>query len=143
MSSLNSSTSAFVIQNDQQAINAAYQVADFALVERNIRDQQRILPVDVIQELSLKGLGGIRIAKKYGGAQVSNKTLAHVFRILSKADASVGQIPQNQFGLLNAIEHIANEQQKQFIYTEILNGKRLSNGGQNAILKIPALLKHV
>lgn len=129
MSSLNSSTSAFVIQNDQQAINAAYQVADFALVERNIRDQQRILPVDVIQELSLKGLGGIRIAKKYGGAQVSNKTLAHVFRILSKADASVGQIPQNQFGLLNAIEHIANEQQKQFIYTEILNGKRLSNGG--------------
>ncbi|KEC86056.1 MULTISPECIES: SfnB family sulfur acquisition oxidoreductase [Acinetobacter] len=129
MSSLNSSTSAFVIQNDQQAINAAYQVADFALVERNIRDQQRILPVDVIQELSLKGLGGIRIAKKYGGAQVLNKTLAHVFRILSKADASVGQIPQNQFGLLNAIEHIANEQQKQFIYTEILNGKRLSNGG--------------
>ncbi|WP_224965395.1 SfnB family sulfur acquisition oxidoreductase [Acinetobacter guillouiae] len=129
MSSLNSSTSAFVIQNDQQAINAAYQVADFALVERNIRDQQRILPVDVIQELSLKGLGGIRIAKKYGGAQVSNKTLAHVFRILSKADASVGQIPQNQFGLLNAIEHIANEQQKQFIYTEILTGKRLSNGG--------------
>ena len=129
MSSLNSSTSATVIQNDQQAINAAYQVADFALVERNIRDQQRILPVDVIHELSLKGLGGIRIAKKYGGAQVSNKTLAHVFRILSKADASVGQIPQNQFGLLNAIENIASETQKQFIYAEILKGKRLSNGG--------------
>lgn len=129
MSSLNSSTSAYVIQNDQQAINAAYQVADFALVERNIRDQQRILPIDVIQEFSRKGLGAIRIAEKYGGAEVSNKTLAHVFRILSKADASVGQIPQNQFGLLNAIENIANEQQKQFIYTEILNGKRLSNGG--------------
>lgn len=129
MSSLNSSTSATVIQNDQQAINAAYQVADFALVERNIRDQQRILPVDVIHELSLKGLGGIRIAKKYGGAQVSNKTLAHVFRILSKADASVGQIPQNQFGLLNAIENIASESQKQFIYAEILKGKCLSNGG--------------
>jgi SfnB family sulfur acquisition oxidoreductase len=129
MSSLNSSTSATVIQNDQQAINAAYQVADFALVERNIRDQQRILPVDVIQQFSLKGLGAIRIAKKYGGAQVSNKTLTHVFRILSKADASVGQIPQNQFGLLNAIENIASESQKQFIYAEILKGKRLSNGG--------------
>lgn len=129
MSSLNSSTSATVIQNDQQAINAAYQVADFALVERNIRDQQRILPVDVIQQFSLKGLGAIRIAKKYGGAQVSNKTLAHVFRILSKADASVGQIPQNQFGLLNAIENIASESQKKFIYAEILKGKRLSNGG--------------
>ena len=129
MSSFKSSTQTFVIENDRQAINAAYQVADFALVERNLRDQQRILPVEVIQQFSLKGLGGIRIAKKYGGAQVSNKTLAHVFRILSKADASVGQIPQNQFGLLNAIDLIANEQQKQFIYTEILNGKRLSNGG--------------
>ncbi len=129
MSSLNSSTSVFVIENDQQAINAAYQVADFALVERNIRDQQRLLPVDVIDDFSRKGLGGIRIPKKYGGAGVSNKTLAQVFRILSKADASVGQIPQNQFGLLNAIETIANEQQKQFIYGEILKGKRLANGG--------------
>lgn len=129
MSSLNSSTSAYVIQNDQQAINAAYQVADFALVERNIRDQQRILPVDVIQEFSRKGLGAIRIAKKYGGAEVSNKTLAQVFRILSKADSSVGQIPQNQFGLLNAIENIANEQQKQFIYTEILNGEKFYSTG--------------
>ena len=129
MSSLNTSQQAFVIENDQQALNAAYQVADFALIERNQRDQRRILPHDVIEQLSLKGLGGIRIAKKYGGAAVSNLTLVHVFRILSKADASVGQIPQNQFGLLNAIESIANEKQKQFIYSEILKGKRLANGG--------------
>ena len=129
MSTLNSTANIFIIENDQQAINAAYQVADFALAERNIRDQQRILPVDVIDDFSHKGLGGIRIAKKYGGAEVSNKTLVQVFRILSKADASVGQIPQNQFGLLNAIDQIANEQQKQFIYGEILRGKRLANGG--------------
>ena len=129
MSSFLSSSQAFVIHNDQEALNAAYQVADFALVERNLRDQQKILPVDVIEKFSLKGLSGIRIAKKYGGAQVSNKTLAHVFRILAKADASVGQIPQNQFGLLNAIDHIASETQKQFIYSEILKGKRLANGG--------------
>ena len=135
MSNLNTSTTAQVIENDQQAMNAAYQVADFALVERNIRDQQRILPVDVIQQLSQKGLNGIRIAKQYGGAQVSVKTLVHIFRILTKADASVGQIPQNQFGLLNAIDHIANEQQKQFIYSEILKGKRLANGGPERTTK--------
>lgn len=135
MSILNSSTTAHIIKDDQQAINAAYQVADLALVERNVRDQQRILPVDVINDFSLKGLSGIRIAKKYGGAQVSNKTLVHIFRILSKADASVGQIPQNQFGLLNAIDHIATETQKQFIYTEILKGKRLANGGPERTTK--------
>ncbi len=118
-----------LILNDQQAINAAYQVADFALEERNKRDQNRILPTEQINQFSQKGLGGIRIPKQYGGAFVSNKTLAHVFRILSKADANVGQIPQNQFGLLNFINITGSDAQKQFIYSEILAGKRIANGG--------------
>ncbi|MBC9228172.1 SfnB family sulfur acquisition oxidoreductase [bacterium SPL81] len=118
-----------LILNDQQAINAAYQVADFALEERNKRDQNRILPTEQINQFSQKGLGGIRIPKQYGGAFVSNKTLAHVFRILSKADANVGQIPQNQFGVLNFINITGSDAQKQFIYTEILSGKRIANGG--------------
>ncbi|WPO68682.1 SfnB family sulfur acquisition oxidoreductase [Acinetobacter haemolyticus] len=118
-----------LILNDQQAINAAYQVADFALEERNKRDQNRILPTEQINQFSQKGLGGIRIPKQYGGAFVSNKSLAHVFRILSKADANVGQIPQNQFGLLNFINITGSETQKQFIYAEILTGKRIANGG--------------
>ena len=66
--------------------------------------------------------------QKYGGAFVSNKTLAQVFRILSKGDANVGQI-QNQISLLNLIEIMGTEQQKQFIFSEILAGKRLANGG--------------
>ncbi|MFW2161033.1 SfnB family sulfur acquisition oxidoreductase [Acinetobacter beijerinckii] len=118
-----------LISNDQQAINAAYQVADFALEERNKRDQNLILPTEQINQFSQKGLGGIRIPKQYGGAFVSNKTLAHVFRILSKADANVGQIPQNQFGLLNFINITGSDAQKQFIYAEILAGKRIANGG--------------
>ncbi|MCH7330261.1 SfnB family sulfur acquisition oxidoreductase [Acinetobacter modestus] len=118
-----------LISNDQQAINAAYQVADFALEERNKRDQNRILPIEQINQFSQKGLGGIRIPKQYGGAFVSNRTLAHVFRILTKADANVGQIPQNQFGLLNFINITGSDAQKQFIYTEILAGKRIANGG--------------
>lgn len=118
-----------LISNDQQAINAAYQVADFALEERNIRDQNRILPTEQIIQFSQKGLGGIRVPQQYGGAFVSNKTLTHVFRILSKADANVGQIPQNQFGLLNFINITGSDAQKQFIYTEVLAGKRIANGG--------------
>ena len=118
-----------LISNDQQAINAAYQVADFALEERNIRDQNRILPTEQIIQFSQKGLGGIRVPQQYGGAFVSNKTLAHVFRILSKADANVGQIPQNQFELLNFINITGSDAQKQFIYNEILAGKRIANGG--------------
>ena len=118
-----------VIENDLEAIHAAYHVADFALEGRNERDQQRLLPFAEIDLFSQKGLGGIRIPKQFGGAFVSNKTLAHVFRILNKADSSVGQIPQNQIALLNMIQIMGTEQQKKFIYQEILQGKRLANGG--------------
>jgi len=118
-----------VIENDLEAIHAAYHVADFALEGRNDRDQQRLLPFAEIDLFSQKGLGGIRIPKQFGGAFVSNKTLAHVFRILNKADSNVGQIPQNQIALLNMIQIMGTDQQKQFIYQEILQGKRLANGG--------------
>lgn len=118
-----------VIQNDQDAINAAYHVADFALEGRDQRDQNRELPFAEVELFSQKGLGGIRIPQAFGGAFVSNKTLAQVFRIINKADPSVGQIPQNQIALLNMIDILGNEQQKQFIFNEILNGKRLANGG--------------
>ena len=128
MSTLNQ-TNIHIIQNDQEAINAAYQVADFALEQRDLRDQQRILPTDVIQKLTQKGLIGIRIPKQYGGAFVSNKTLSHVFRILAKADANVGQIPQNQFGVLNLIELLGTEQQKSWVYQQILAGRFLANAG--------------
>lgn len=118
-----------IIDNDIEAINAAYHVADFALEERNLRDQERILPKDVIRRLVNKGLTAIRIPKKYGGAEVSNRTLSQVIRILAKADANVGQIPQNQFGILNTILLIGSEEQKAFVFNEILAGKFLANGG--------------
>lgn len=118
-----------IIENDQDAINAAYQVADFALEGRNARDQNRALPFAEVEQFSQKGLGGLRIPKQYGGAYVSNKTLARVFRILNKADSSVGQIPQNQISLLYLIDLMGTEAQKQFIFQEILAGKRLANGG--------------
>lgn len=123
------SDSVHVVKNDQDAINAAYQVADFALEGRNERDQKRQLPFAEIDLFSQKGLGGIRIPKNFGGAFVSNKTLVHVFRIINKADSSVGQIPQNQIALLNMINIMGTEQQKTFIFNEILQGKRLANGG--------------
>ena len=117
------------IYSDQEAIAAAYQVADLALAGRNLRDQQRLLPFDEIEAFSQRGLGGMRIGKAYGGARISHKTLAHVFRILNKADSSLGQIPQNQISLLYLIELMGTEQQKQFVFGQILQGKRLANGG--------------
>ncbi|OAL82805.1 SfnB family sulfur acquisition oxidoreductase [Acinetobacter sp. SFA] len=118
-----------VIEHDHEAIHAAYHVADFALSGRNQRDQNRELPYAEVDLFSQKGLGGIRIPREFGGAFVSNKTLAQVFRIINKADSSLGQIPQNQIALLNMINIMGTQQQKTFVFNEILHGKRLANGG--------------
>lgn len=118
-----------VIEHDHEAIHSAYHVADFALSGRNKRDQNRELPFAEVDLFSQKGLGGIRIPREFGGAFVSNKTLAHVFRIINKADSSLGQIPQNQIALLNMINIMGNQEQKAFVFNEILHGKRLANGG--------------
>ena len=128
MSQLINST-VHIIENDHEAINAAYHVADYALEGRNKRDQERLLPIEEVQLFSEKGLGGIRIPKRFGGAAVSNKTLAKVFRIINRADSSLGQIPQNQIALLNMINIMGNDEQKSFVFKQILNGKRLANGG--------------
>ncbi|MEB3767635.1 SfnB family sulfur acquisition oxidoreductase [Acinetobacter sp. MD2] len=117
------------IQNDQTALNAAYQLADLALEQRNLRDQKRILPHEIIKTLVEKGLAAIRVPKQYGGAYVSNQTLAQIFRILAKADANIGQIPQNGFGVQNIIRLVGSEQQKEFVFSEILKGKFIANGG--------------
>lgn len=130
-----SKRSVHILKNDQQALNAAYQVADEALVNRNIRDQQRILPYEAIEHLSQKGLGGIRIPKRYGGAFVSNKTLAQVFRILSKADSNVGQIPQNQISLLNLIDLMGNEEKKNVYLAKYWQVNASPTAGLNARVK--------
>ena len=130
-----------IVKNDQEAIQAAYQVADIVLEGRNHRDQHRILPFDEIELFSQRGLGGLRIPKQYGGAAVSNKTLAQVFRILNKADSSFGQIPQNQIALLYMIDIMGNEEQKRFVFGEILKGKRLANGGPERHTKTTTTLE--
>ncbi|WP_298145143.1 SfnB family sulfur acquisition oxidoreductase [uncultured Acinetobacter sp.] len=117
------------LHSNQDALNAAYQVADLALSGRNQRDQNRQLPVEEINAFSQRGLGGMRIPKAFGGARVSHKTLAQVFRILNKADSSLGQIPQNQISLLYLIELMGTQAQQQFVFEQILQGKRLANGG--------------
>jgi SfnB family sulfur acquisition oxidoreductase len=118
-----------IIKTDQEAVNQAYQVADFALEGRRQRDQQRQLPYAEVAQFSQRGLGGVRIPRAYGGAFIANKTLAQIFRIIAKSDANLGQIPQNQFGLLNIIDVLGSAAQKKFIYAQILQGKRLANGG--------------
>ena len=120
---------AHVIENDTQALEAASALADVARLQAARRDQQRTLPWAEIEHFTRSGLGSIAIGKAYGGPQVSYVTVAEVFAIISAADPALGQIPQNQFGILNLLQHVASEPQKQQLFSSVLQGARIGNAG--------------
>ncbi|WP_236445674.1 SfnB family sulfur acquisition oxidoreductase [Pseudomonas syringae] len=118
-----------MLQNDAQAIAAAHELAAAAQVNAANRDRQRALPWAEIEQFTRSGLGSISIPRAYGGPQVSFVTVAEVFRIISAADPALGQIPQNQFGILHLLQSSATEQQKKALFQSVLDGWRIGNAG--------------
>ena len=118
-----------ILRNDAQAIKAAHELAQVARLQAAKRDQQRKLPWSEIEQFTRSGLGSISIPREYGGPQVSFVTLAEVFAIISAADPALGQIPQNQFGILNLILGSATETQKRQLFKSVLDGWRIGNAG--------------
>ena len=117
----------YLIQSDEEAIRVAQTLAaDFAL-DASGRDQKRRLPYHEIERYSLSGVWGITVPKEYGGADVSVVTLAEVVAIISAADPSLGQIPQNHYFFLQLIRTNGSDEQKGFFYDRVLRGQRLGN----------------
>ena len=120
---------AHVLRTDNEALQAAHDLANAAREHAAKRDQQRKLPWSQIEAFTRSGLGSISIPRTFGGPQVSYVTLAEVFAIISAADPALGQIPQNQVGILNLIESIATPAQKEHLFTRVLQGWRIGNAG--------------
>ncbi|MDB6145409.1 MAG: monooxygenase [Pseudomonas sp.] len=118
-----------VLSNDAEAIAAAHELAAIARQHAAQRDRQRKLPWAEIEHFTRSGLGSISVPRAYGGPQVSFVTLAEVFKIISAADPALGQIPQNQFGILNSLLGSATDSQKKQLFQSVLDGWRIGNGG--------------
>ena len=91
------------------------------------RDRERRLPFDELRDLSGSGLLGITVPKDYGGLAVSKKTLVEIFSILSAADPAIGQIPQNHFVFVRALEVEGSPWQKKFFFDRVLRGDQFGN----------------
>ncbi len=123
---------AHVIRSDAEAIELAKTLAQEFAVEAAKRDRERILPEAELDRFSKSGLWGITIPKAYGGAGVSFATLAKVIALISAADPSLGQIPQNHLAAIDAIRFSASEAQKQYWFERVLRGYRLGNAFSEA-----------
>ncbi|WP_215788062.1 SfnB family sulfur acquisition oxidoreductase [Pantoea dispersa] len=120
---------AAVITSDAAAIDAARHLAEQAKAGAAERDQQRIYPLELLDQFTQLGLGSISVPRQFGGGGLSFATVAEVFRLISASDPSLGQIPQNHFGLIQFILGEGSAQQQQRLLSAVVQGQRLGNGG--------------
>lgn len=119
---------AHVIRDAEEALAIARELAPAIAAGAAERDSQRQLPYDEVKQFVRSGLWGIGIRPEFGGAGVSIETIIEVVAIISEADPSIGQLPQNNFLLLENLHRIGTEEQKRFFFAEVLRGKIIGNG---------------
>jgi SfnB family sulfur acquisition oxidoreductase len=118
---------AHVIRDGAEAIAVAERVAAVLLEQDAERDRTREVPAAIVDLYSNSGLWGISVPREFGGAQVSYAVLARVIAIISAADPSLGQIPQNHYCLLEDIRLQGSAEQQAHFFGLALQGHRFAN----------------
>ena len=116
-----------VIRSDAEALSVAKELAAEFGHESAARDRARRLPRAELDRYSASGLWALTVPRKFGGPEVSIRTLAEVTAIISAADSSIGQIPQNHYYMLAVIRTTGSPEQQKAIYADVLSGARLGN----------------
>jgi len=134
------------LTSDEDALEAARTFAEEIASSASERDRRRELPLAEMKRLAELGLLGLVVPKIYGGPDVSTRTLVDVFKLISKADGSIGQIPQNHHFFVKTIELIGTEEQKRYFFGEVLKGAQFGNAlaersGGKGVKKILTTLK--
>jgi SfnB family sulfur acquisition oxidoreductase len=116
-----------LITSDAEAIEVAKFLAkDFAATASE-RDRNRVKPIAELDAFSQSGLWSINVPKAFGGPELSYAVLAKVIEIISAADPSLGQIPQNHLGVVAAIRTVSEPEQQKQLFAEVLAGVRFGN----------------
>ena len=115
------------IASDAEALETARALAKEFAAEAVARDLDRRLPWDEIERFTASGLWAITVPSAYGGTDVKSATAARVIALISAADGSLGQIPQNHFYSLEVLRNGGTDAQKRFFYGQVLAGARLGN----------------
>ncbi|WP_443073632.1 acyl-CoA dehydrogenase family protein [Streptomyces sp. NBC_01429] len=118
---------AHVIADDAEALAVAAGLAVAFRAGAAARDAERALPRAEVDRLSASGLLAVSVPRAYGGAEVSARTLAEIFRLLAAADPSLAQIPQSHFVYVNVLLRQGTEEQRKFFLGEVLAGRRFGN----------------
>jgi SfnB family sulfur acquisition oxidoreductase len=120
-------TPAHIIRDDEEAIAVAKRLAKQFAEGAVRRDRERIWPLAELDAFSQSGLWSLNVPRKFGGPELSYRTIVKVIDIISAADPSLGQIPQNHIGVVAAIRTTSDEAQQALLFEKVLAGTRFGN----------------
>jgi SfnB family sulfur acquisition oxidoreductase len=115
------------IRSDAEAIEAAREFATAIAPGAIERDRERRVPVAELEQLGRTGLLALGIPAERGGAAARAETIVEVFRLISAADPSIGQVPQNHYQLVDAVVRYGDVVQKEQLLGDVLAGARFGN----------------
>ncbi|MDK4734499.1 monooxygenase [Rhizobium sp. CNPSo 3490] len=114
------------IENEEEAVSTARNLADTFRRQASERDINRILPFAELDALSVSGLTAISVPPEHEGLDVPNALLAEIIAIIAEADASIGETMENHFSVLETLRTQAPEDLKASLFTRVLLGDRFA-----------------
>ena len=115
------------IGSEDEAIRAAEGLAAEFAVGAAERDRERRLPGREVERFSRSGLWAIGVPRRFGGLGASYRTIVRVIDLISAADPSIGQIPQNHLSVAFLLQSVGREEQQRFFFGHVIRGARLGN----------------
>ncbi|GAA5005011.1 acyl-CoA dehydrogenase family protein [Acinetobacter puyangensis] len=124
------------LHSEDEAIEVAKDVAK--ALENYAKDTayNRVVPYAQAKLVSEAGLTAISVPKEFGGLGASVFTIVNVVKIISAADAGVGQLLQIHFVMVRGVFTGYSDEIRDRLVADILAGKRFGNalaeiGGKN------------
>jgi SfnB family sulfur acquisition oxidoreductase len=118
---------AHIVADAGEAVALARAFASRIAETAAARDRDQHLPVAEIAAFTQSGLWSLNVPKEYGGPDLSYATIAEVVAIVSAADPSLGQLPQNHIDFIDTIRATGTPAQKEEFFRAILAGTRSGN----------------
>lgn len=115
------------IDSAAEALEVATRLSDEFEAGASERDSERELPHDQIKALKESGLLAITVPARLGGIEAPASVVAEVFRLISQADPSLGQIPHSHFVFLEAVRLQGTESQQAYFFRQVLDGALFAN----------------
>lgn len=118
---------AHVVTSREEAISLAREFAARIADTAAERDRDQRLPIAEIADFTRSGLWSLNVPREFGGPDLSYATIAEVIAIVSAADPSLGQLPQNHIDFIDTIGTTGTPEQRADFFPAILAGARSGN----------------